>query len=191
MLGPDAGGPAARGAPIMATNQEEPVIYLPTSVSQQSLSSWTGRPSGLTIDPIGVEAVPAVPGAGAGAYVHVLVHHELLPERIRSWQRGQLTQHLVRRQVGDGVTSDEFNRATDELAATLADRDWADGTLVVDGVEVAASVWTLSDTLWAVYAELGDARVAVIGSDVPRAAVALRTASADEERILRTEALRV
>lgn len=175
----------------MAREQEAPVIYVPTAVSTQALSSWAGRPSGLTIDPIGVEAVPAVPGAGPGAYVHVLAHHEMPPERIRSWECRQLTQHLARQQVGKDATTDEFNRVTDELAATLADRDWIDGTIVVDGVAVTASVWELSDRLWAVYTELGEERVAVIGSDVPRAAVALRTASGDEARALRTEALRV
>ena len=176
----------------MAANEEEPnVIYVPVSVAQQALSSWTGRPVGLTIDPIGVEAVPVVPGAGPHAYVHVLAHHELSPERIRSWQRRQLTQHLVRHQLGDSVTSDAFNRATDELAVSLEDRDWVDGTLVVDGAAVAASVWQLSDSLWATYAEVGEERVAVLGSDVPRDAVALRTATTGEARALRTEALRV
>lgn len=167
------------------------MIYLPVSVSEQSLSSWTGRPVGLTIDPIGVEAVPAVPGAGPRAYVHVLVHHELGSERIRSWQRRQLTQHLVRQLIGDDASTDAFNRATDDYAETLADRDWVEGTLVVDGSPVAASVWELSDALWATYAEVGDERIAVIGSDVPREAVALRMASNDEARELRTEALRV
>ena len=167
------------------------MIYVPVSVSQQTLSSWTGRPVGLTIDPIGVEAIPDVPGAGPRAYVHVLAHHELSPGRIRSWQRRQLTQHLVRQQLGDDVTSDAFNRATDELAASLQDREWEDGTLTVDGAPVAASVWRLSDSLWATYAEVGEERLAVLGSDVPREAVALRTASTDEARALRTEALRV
>lgn len=171
--------------------EEEPVIYVPTAVAVQALSSWTGRPVGLTIDPIGVECVPDVPGAGPGAYVHVLSHHELAPDRIRSWQQRQLVQHLVRQRVGDDVSSDEFNRATDDFAAQFADRAWIDGTIVLDGVAVTASVWELSPTLWATYTELGEERVAVIGSDVPRSAVALRTASGEEARELRTEALRV
>lgn len=167
------------------------MIYVPTAVVVQALSSWTGRPVGLTIDPIGVECVPDVPGAGPGAYVHVLAHHELAPERIRSWQQRQLTQHLVKLQVGADAPADEFNRATDDMAAFLADREWIDGTIVVDGVPVTASVWELSSTLWATYTELGEERVAVIGSDVARDAVALRTASSEEARALRTEALRV
>lgn len=167
------------------------MIYMPTPVSAHALSSWSGRATGLTIDPIGVEAVPDVTGAGPAPYVHVLAHHELSPERIRSWQRRQLLQHLVRRQLGDDVSSDEFNRATDEMASLFADRDWIDGTIVVDGAAVTASVWELSGTLWAVYTELGDERIAIIGSDVPRPGVALRTASGDEARALRTAALRV
>lgn len=167
------------------------MIYVPTAVSEQALSSWAGRPVGLTIDPIGVEAVPAVAGAGPRAYVHVLAHHEMTPERIRSWQQRQLTQHLVRDRIGQDVSSDEFNRATDELALQLADREWIDGTVVIDGSAVTATVWELSPTLWAAYTELGEDRIALIGSDVPRDAIALRTATSDEARALRTEALRV
>lgn len=167
------------------------MIYLPVAASQQTLSSWTGRPSGLTIDPIGVEAVPNAAGAGPDAYVHVLSHQELSPERIRSWQRRQLVTHVVTQRLGASATGDAINRAADDLAAEVADRDWIDGTIVVDGVAVTASVWELSDRLWACYTEVGDDLVAVVGSDVPRESIALRTASGDEARALRTEALRV
>ncbi len=167
------------------------MIYLPTSVHRQVLSPWTGQPAGFTIDPIGVEAVPAVPGAGPDARVQVLVHLDMQPERIRSWQQHLLVQRLVRAEVGDAVAGDDFHRLVDEREASVADRAWVDGVVVVDAVAVTAAIWELAPTLWAVYTELGEDRIALVGSDVPRGLVALRTASTEEARALRTEALRV
>jgi len=166
------------------------VIHLPTAVSRQALSSWSGRPDGLRIDPIGVEAVADVPGAGPAPYVHVLTHQDLAPERVRSWQRRQIAQHLVRQADAD-AQGDPFNRLVDDRLDALADLDWGPATVLVDGRPVPALLWQAGPLLWAAYLEQGEDRVALIASDVPVGAIELRTASADEARALRTEALRV
>ena len=64
-------------------------------------------------------------------------------------------------------------------------------TITIDGRAERAIAWEVSPTLWAIYVEQGEDRIAVIASDVPAGALELRTASIDEARELRTEALRV
>ena len=166
------------------------MIYLPTAVREQALSSWAGRPDGLRIDPIGVEAVPRIRGAGRRSYVHVLTHQDLSPTRIRSWQVRQILQHLVR--LGSpSAEGDDLNRLVDARAEQHAGREWLPATITIDGRSQPALSWTVTPTLWAVYAEQGEDRIAVIAKDVPAGALELRTASTQEARELRTEALRV
>ena len=166
------------------------MIYLPEQAAESALSAWAGRPDGLVIDPIGVEAVPLAPGAGPRPYLHVLCHRELPAAHIRSWMRRQVAQHLVRLDDPDAA-GDTLNRLTDDRLAALADRDETPTVISVDGAPVTVAAWEITPMLWAAYTELGDDLVAIIGSDLPLSSVRLRTATSDEARELRTQALRV
>ncbi len=166
------------------------MIYLPVTAREVVLSGWAGRPSGLSIDPIGVECVPRVRGAGRHPYLHVLAHRDLQPARIRAWQMRQVAQHLVRREAPK-ASGDELNRLTDDRLAALGGLAWTPATVVLDGRGMPVSRWQVEPRLWAAYAEIGEDRVALIGSDIPLDAVELRTASAEEALRLRTDAMRV
>lgn len=178
------------------------MIFLPDLDWDATLSRWTGRPHGLTIDPIGVEcfAPVAEPKRGwfgrrrdeptASPYVHVLAHRELGSDRIRAWASGQVAQLAALSREPD-ATGQRLTELTEAEAARLAGRDWTPASLTVDGVAHPGSAYVDTPERWAAYVEVGEDRIALIGRDVTLDAVALRTASGDEARRLRTDALRV
>lgn len=179
------------------------MIYLPTFPCEWVLSRWSGRAHSMTIDPIGVEAfVPQEPAprgifgrrrkepVAPAAYLHVLVHQELSSERIRSWAVGQVAQLAALAAQPDAV-GDTLNRLAASEADRLSGRDWIPADITVDGVTWAASAYVDSPGRWAAYVELGHDRVALVGRDLELADASLRTASLDEARQLRSEALRV
>ncbi len=179
------------------------MIYLPAFACDRVLSRWTGRAHSLTIDPIGVECFVAGPPPRRGllgrrratqppvaAYLHVLVHGEQPSDRIRSWAMNQVAQLGVLAEH-PGATGDELNRLTAAAVERLAGREWTAAEVVVDGVAHAASAFVAEPERWAAYVELGADRVALVGRGLPLAGAALRTATSDEARQLRTDALRV
>jgi len=179
------------------------MIYLPTFDCDWVLSRWTGRAHTLTIDPIGVECFVAGSPQRRGlfgrrraaeppvaGYLHVLVHAEQSSDRIRSWAATQVAQLGVLAAHPD-ATGDLLNRLTAEEAERLAGRDWTPAEVVVDGVAQAASALVAEPERWAAYVDLGADRVALVGRGLPLAQAALRTASTEEARRLRTDALRV
>nr|NLI50155.1 hypothetical protein [Propionibacterium sp.] len=179
------------------------MIYLPAFPCDWVLSRWTGRAHTLTIDPIGVECFVAGPPPRRGlfgrrhtaeptvaVYLHVLVHGEQTSDRIRSWAANQVAQLGVLAERPDAA-GDELNRLTAEQAERLAGREWTPAEVVVDQVAHAASAFVAAPDRWAAYVELGPDRVALVGRGLSLAQAALRTASTDEARRLRTDALRV
>lgn len=178
------------------------MIYLPVFECEWTLSRWTGRPHGLSIDPIGVECfVPVAapkrrlfqrrPAAPAGSpYLHVLVHNDLPSDRIRSWAEGQVAQLGVLEKHPD-ASGDQFNRLAEAESGRLEDRDWTPATMTVDGVSHAASAFVAQPERWAAYVDLGQDRVVLVGHNLPLDGLALRTASSQEAREVRTAALRV
>ncbi len=181
------------------------VIYLPAFDCDWVLSRWTGRPQGLTIDPIGVEAFVAAPTAkpsgllgrlrkaeptGPDAYLHVLVHDELPSDRIRSWAVNQVAKLRVLGERPDAA-GDSLNRLTAQEVERLTDRDWTAAQVVIDGTAHPASVFEAEEGRWAAYADLGADRLVLVGQGLTLADATLRTASTEEARQLRTDALRV
>ncbi len=179
------------------------MIYLPAFDCDWVLSRWTGRAHTLTIDPIGVECfvAGAPPRRGlfgrrraadpvVAGYLHVLVHAEQPSDRIRSWAINQVAQLGVLAAQPDAV-GDALNRLTAEEAGRLAGREWTAAEVVVDGVAHAASAFVAEPGRWAAYVDLGADRVVLVGRGVTQEQAALRTASSDEARQLRTDALRV
>lgn len=178
------------------------MIYLPDFDCDWALSRWTGRPHGLTIDPIGVECFVAAPepkrrlfgrrpvAPEPAEYLHVLVHQELTSDRIRSWAAHQVAVLGVLA-VRPDAAGDELNRLAAQEAAALEGRDWTPASVTVDGVAAAASAFVAEPDRWAAYVELGEDRVALVGRGLALDRARLRTASADEARRVRTDALRV
>lgn len=178
------------------------MLYLPEFPCDWALSRWTGRPHGLTIDPLGVECFVAPPAQRRGLfgrrraepsvspYLHVLVHNELSSDRIRSWARMQVARLGVLATAPD-AEGDALNRLTEQESALLADREWTPVEVVIDGAPHPGSAFVAEPLRWAAYLDLGADRVALVGRDLTLAAARLRTATADEARRLRTDALRV
>lgn len=153
----------------------------------------------MSIDPIGVECFVDVPrgrglfGRGKPTpepYLHVLVHDELPSDRIRSWAARQVALMLAL-DADPQLAGDPLNRAADEQGRGLQGRDWVPATVVMDGQAREASVYEAAPDRWAAYLDLGEDRVVIVGRDLALADAPLRTASADEARELRTEALKV
>lgn len=178
------------------------MIYLPTFPCDWVLSRWTGRAHTLTIDPIGVECFVsgAEPRRGlfgrrraaapVAEYLHVLVHGEQSSDRIRSWAATQVAQLGVLAERPD-ASGDELNRLTEAEALRLADREWTPASVVIDGQAHEASAYVVETDRWAAFVDLGADRVAMVGRGLPLGRATLRTASSDEARQLRTDALRV
>ena len=178
------------------------MLYVPDFEAEWSLSRWTGRPQGLTIDPLGVEAV-IVPEARKGLrarfhheelapirYLHVLVHQEMPTDRIRSWCANQVAQVGVLMEHPDAF-GDELNRLTADEAERLSGRDWTPAQVIVDGVAHQASAYVAEPDRWAALVELGEERVALVSRGFTIEEATLRTATYDEARRIRTDALRV
>lgn len=178
------------------------MLYVPEFPCDWALSRWSGRPHGLTIDPLGVECFVAPTETRRGlfgrrrvtpassVYLHVLVHQELSSDRIRSWARAQVARLGVLASQPDAA-GDVLNRLADEEAARLADGDWTPAEVVIDGIAHAASAFVAEPGRWAAYVDLGADRVALVGRDLDLADARLRTATAEEARRVRTDALRV
>lgn len=177
------------------------VIYLPAFDCDTVLSRWTGRPHGMTIDPIGVECFVMPPArrtllgrrreaSEPSAYLHVLVHDELSSDRIRSWATSQVARLAALANQPD-AEGDLLNRLAAEAQESLMDREWTPQALVVDGHVHPGSAFVAEPLRWAAYLELGADRVALVGSGLTPEEAPLRTATGDEARALRTDALRV
>lgn len=179
------------------------MLYLPDFDCDTTLSRWTGRPHGLSIDPLGVECFVAAPeprrrlfgrrpaaSPPPAAYLHVLVHQELSSDRIRSWAANQVALLGVLATNPDAA-GDALHRLTAEESERLAGREWTPTTLTLDGGELAASAFVAEPGRWAAYVEVGEDRIALVGRGLEPAQAPLRTATSDEARRLRTEALRV
>ena len=179
------------------------MLYLPTFDCEWALSRWSGRPHGLTLDPLGFECFVAVPAPKRGLfgrrrpaesapapYLHVLVHVDLSADRVRSWVTGQVARLGVLAVTPDAV-GDLLNRLTEEESARLSDRAWEPATVVVDGAPRAASAFVAEPGRWGAYLEVGDDRVALVGRGLALADVALRSATEDEQAQVRAVALRV
>ncbi|WP_040160814.1 hypothetical protein [Nigerium massiliense] len=177
------------------------MIYLPAFEADWTMSRWTGRPQGLSIDPIGVEClVPAEVRRGLfgrrkaaeqpAAFLHVLVHEEMPSDRIRSWAARQVALMLALDEQPQ-LAGDALNRLADDHARDLRGRDWVPATVILDGTPREASVFEAAPDRWAAYLDLGTDRVAIVGRDLALADAPLRTATAEEARQLRTEALKV
>lgn len=177
------------------------MIYVPDFQADWALSRWTGRPAGLTIDPIGVEAtIRAAPvkrrlfarprPPEPEPYLHALVHTELPSDRIRSWAMRQVAV-LAALEGTPEASGEHLNRQADAEAERLSGRDWVPATVMIDGRGHAASVYEDGPTRWAAYVDLGADRLALIGQGLTLAEAPLRTADADEARRLRTDALQV
>lgn len=177
------------------------MMYLPVIPCDTALSRWTGRPVGMTIDPLGVECFIPGPVLRGGlfrrrrepevrAYLHVLVHGELGPDRVRSWAAGQVARLAALADEPDAV-GDRLNRLAAEHGERIAAVEWTDTELQVDGHSVPGSCYVDGPSRWAAYFELGDDRVALVGRDLALAETALRTATDVEARALRMDALRV
>jgi len=178
------------------------VLYLPEFPCEWALSRWSGRPHGLAIDPLGVECFVAPPTPRRGLfgrrrsepapslYLHVLVHNELSSDRIRSWARTQVARLGVLATQPD-AEGDTLNRLAEEESGRLVDREWTPAEIVIDGVPRAGSAFLAEPQRWAAYVDLGADRIALVGRDLTLEAARLRTATADEARRIRTDALRV
>ena len=79
-----------------------------------------------------------------------------------------------------------FTYQNDKLKSRVEKTAAAFGSSIVIHCDVATD-----DSIAAAFTELGDDLVAIIGSDLPLSSVRLRTATSDEARELRTQALRV
>lgn len=179
------------------------MIYLPAFACDWVLSRWTGRAHGLSIDPIGVECFVAGPEPRRGlfgrrraaepvvaSYLHVLVHTEQSSDRIRAWAAHQVAQLRVLADHPE-ASGELLNRLTEEESQRQADRDWTPTHVVLDGSPREASAFVVEPERWAAYVDLGADRVALVGRGLTLEEACLRTASNDEARKLRTDALRV
>jgi len=179
------------------------VLYLPTFDCEWALSRWSGRPHGLTLDPLGVECFVPVPAPkrglfgrrraadpAAAPYLHVLVHTDLPAERVRSWAVGQVARLGVLAAVPDAV-GDTLNRLTEEESARLADRAWAPATIEVDGAPRQASAFEAEPGRWCAFLEVDGDRVALVGRALALGDVGLRAATDAEVAQVRAAALRV
>ncbi len=178
------------------------MIYLPTFDCEWALSRWSGRPQGLAIDPLGVECGVTAPipkrrlfqrraaEPAASVYLHVLVHTDLSSDRIRSWARGQVAQLGVLETYPD-ARGDDLNRLTESELAALEGLEWTLASVTVDGVARQGSALVVRPDRWAAFIDLGADRVVLVGSHLALDDVALRAATSDEARQVRTAALRV
>ena len=177
------------------------MLYVPEFDCDVTLSRWTGRPSGLTIDPFGVECFVAAPtpkrrlfgrrpAAVRPAYLHVLVHRELAAERIKSWAVMQVARLGV---VGDdpALSGDPLNRLVEAELGRLGSVTWTPSTVVIDGVDRPAEAFVVDEQRWAVCVDVGQQQVALVGRDIALDAARLRSASDAETREIRMAALRV
>jgi hypothetical protein len=179
------------------------VLYLPTFDCEWALSRWSGRPHGLTLDPLGVECFVSVPepkrglfgrrrstDPSAAPYLHVLVHTDLSAERVRSWAVGQVARLGVLAAVPDAV-GDTLNRLTEEESGRLADRAWTPATITLGGAPHQASAFEAEPGRWCAYLEVDGDRVALVGRALALADVGLRPATSAELAEVRAAALRV
>lgn len=177
------------------------MIYLPAFEATWTLSGWTGRPDGLVIDPIGVEVrIPAPQPkrrwwggrrpAEPDRILHLVTHHDMAVERIQSWAMRQLAiaaaleknPHLY----GEWLTT-----AADEQAEEFDALTWKPTTVAIDSAPHQGLIYQVSHTRWAIFIVRGEDRIALISDGVGVDQIALRSATDDEARQLRADALRV